>query len=308
MAKLRGAGRACFFVRQSHGEVRVSARPILDSPMNEQSPNLRWPAPLIATHFAAGIVAGLCVDANSYSMFRLIANTVFTAVIGAQLGLLGLATAAVVEPSPTRGKRLAWIAAATLWIWLLVFVVLISSKPVRPPIFVTLLAPPLSLAAISFGLLLRASGVRLVRLNGDSSLPGAEAFRFDLRHLFGLIAAISILLGVGRAIRDSALSDAEGNYYRAAAVLLVVSLLTAAMAVTALWAMLGAGRPRDRAPIAVVLAAAASTIPPYAFDRPLPAYFILALVAVLLSVVTLATLSRLRSAGFRLICRPPPVQ
>jgi len=277
--------------------------------MNEQPPNSHWPTPLIATHLVAGIVGGLCVDANDgMSIFRLIANLTFTVVIGSELCLLGLATAVAAERSPARRKWLASIAAATLWLWLLVFLVLISSKPVRPPMFITLLAPLLSLAAISLGFLLRAFGVRLVRADGDLPVTGAEAFRFDLRHLFGLIAAIAVLLGAGRAIRHSAMRDMERSDYGAAAVLVVVSLLTAAMAVITLWAMLGAGRPRDRAPIAVALAAASSTIPPYAFERPPQAYFILAVIAVLLSVVTLATLSWLRSAGFRLIRRQPSVQ
>lgn len=298
-----------FFVTIAGAERFYVRLVLVDSPMNEQPPNSRWPTPLIATHFVAGIVSGLCVDANDgMSIFRLIANLTFTVVIGSELCLLGLATAAAAERSPARRKWLASIAAATLWLWLLVFLVLISSKPVRPPMFITLLAPLLSLAAISLGFLLRAFGVRLVGADGDLLVTGSEAFRFDLRHLFGLIAAIAVLLGAGRAIRHSAMRDMERSEYGAAAVLVVVSLLTAAMVVTTLWAMLGAGRPRDRAPIAVALAAAASTIPPYAFERSPPAYFILAVVAVLLSAVTLATLSSVRSAGFRLIRIRPFVQ
>lgn len=80
--------------------------------------------------------------------------------------------------------------------------------------------------------------------------------------------------------------------------------ITASAAVTTLWAVLGTGRPWQRLPFAVTLAASGGLLPAYYFSATRAGHFLLAAVAALISLITAASLAVVRHAGYRLVRRP----
>lgn len=261
---------------------------------------------LVFAHFATGLVLAALVDVNtSLDWGQASINALFTALIGSELGLLGLGLAAAIGRPTNRSGPAFAIAAATLWIWLLTFYALgaTNPSPPSPPAFILMLGPVASLASWAFGFALWAWGVRLIRIANYLDAM-TEAFQFSIRHLFGLTGFVAALLAVGRAIRAVVTRDRGAFIYEGAAVV-VVAVVAAAVVLSSLWSALGSGRPVRRLPIALAVAAASGAVPAFYFDLPPLAYLILMTVAVLLSFITAASLLIVRRCGYRLVRRAP---
>jgi hypothetical protein len=255
---------------------------------------------IVICHLAAGIVCAAAVDVNVMSIFTLIVNSLFTAVIGCDLCLLGIGVPVAMQRAAGRRKRVVLLVASTLWLWLLTFAVLWSAKPVSPPAFILLLAPAVSFAACVFGMAIWALGVRLVHTHGDTA-DDVGPFRFGIRHLFAVMAIVGGLLALGRICRDSGLHTIYMSTAFQVAVLLMLSVSTAGIAGITLWASLSRGAPLHRVPVAIAAAAAIGFLPGYYFDLPWTGYAILAAVAAVLSIISAVTLLAVRRCGFRLI-------
>lgn len=261
---------------------------------------------LAAAHFLAGLGLAAFVNPNvSVDSVPASINVLFTALIGSELGLLGLCLAAAVAQPANRSRSTFAIGAATLWVWLLAFFALgaVKPSPPSPPALILWLAPVVSLASWAFGFALWAWGVRLIRV-GNSSDALIEAFQFTIRHLFWLTGLVAVLLGVGRAIRAVVTRDRGALIYEGAAVA-VVAVVAAAIVLTSLWSALGGGRPAWRLPVALAVAAASGTVPAFYFDLPKLAYLVLAVIAVLLSFITAESLLVARHCGYRLVRKAP---
>lgn len=257
---------------------------------------------LALAHFIAGLVLAAMVDVNaSVDVVPASINTLFTALIGSELGLLGLGLVAAVGEATNRQRSIFAIGAATLWIWLLTLYALgsVNSSPPSPPAFLLFLAPMVSVASWAFGLALWAWGVRLIRIANPSDTL-EEAFQFTISHLLGLTGFVAALLAAGRAVRAVVAHD-RGAFIFGTAAVLVIAVVAAIIVLTSLWSALGSGRPARRLPIALTVAAASGTVPAFYFDLPALAYMILAVVAVLLSFITSQSLLVARHCGYRLV-------
>ena len=260
---------------------------------------------LAAAHIVAGLGLAAFVDVNAgLDWFPSSINALFTALIGSELGLLGLGMAAAIGQPANRARSACTIGAATLWVWLLTFFALgaANRSPPSPPAFILWLAPWMSLASWAFGCVLWAWGVRLLRV-ASSSDALTEAFQFTIRQLFVLTALVAALLAAGRVIRAVVTRDRGVLMYESAAVV-VVAIAAATIVLTSLWSALGSGRPARRLPIALAVAAASGVVPAFYFDLPPLAYLILAGVAVLLSFITAESLLVVRRCGYRLVRKP----
>lgn len=258
---------------------------------------------LVKAHIVAIVVCAALADVNSASPGHYCVNSLFTALVASQLCLLGMAVVVAAE-CPHRNRRwLRRIAFSTLGVWMLTFVV--SARDTSdPPLAIWLLAPAVSTVAGLFGFMLWAWGARLVRLEGELDATG-EAFQFTLRHLLALTAGIAVLLAVGRAFRALIPQLSEELIPFGALLLLMISIVTASATVTTLWAMLGTGRPVQRLPFAVALAASGGLLPAYYFNATPEGHLILLAVAALISLITAASLAVVRREGYRLVRRPP---
>ncbi|HEX7377534.1 MAG TPA: hypothetical protein VF278_10505 [Pirellulales bacterium] len=228
----------------------------------------------------------------------MIANSLFTALIGSELGLLGMAMPLATGRSTTRGKRMFAVAAITLWLWALTIGVMMSAKPVPPP-FILLLAPAVSFAAVAFGAIMWALGIWLVR-EQDDCRRHSQPLRFTLRHVFVLTAAVGALLAIGRICRESRFQASYTSPVFYLAVLLVVALTTAGIVGVAVWASLSRGLAWHRVPIAIGMATVAGMLPGYYFAVSLIGCAILAAVATALSILSATTLLVVRGCGYRL--------
>ena len=137
----------------------------------------------------------------------------------------------------------------------------------------------------------------LVWLPPESRRPEAEVFRFSISRLMLFTAAVAVPVALARNVRQT-----FGLIGPSLFVVAVWSLGFVVLAVAATWAALGTHRPGWRSLGVLVCASALSALFAYGIgeDRNLRdlTYFIL--ITAGQSVVVLATLLRLRLAGYRL--------
>ena len=258
---------------------------------------------LVKVHFGAIIVCAGLADVDDPSPGHFCVNSLFTALVASQLCLLGMAAAVAAERPHNHKQWLRRIAVVTLGVWMLTFVVFARDTS-DVPLFIWLLAPAVSTVACASGFGLRAWGVRLIRIDGASD-EVVEAFQFTLRHLLALTAGVAVLLAIGRAFRALTSRLDEELFPLGVIALAVLGVVTAGAAVTTLWAVLGTGRPWQRLPFAVTLAASGGLLPAYYFSVPRAGHFILAAVSGLISLIMAASLFVVRRAGYRLVRRLP---
>ena len=254
---------------------------------------------LAIVHLAAVTCCAIVTDIDRGTGVQAAINMLFTALVGSDLCLLGLGMAAIVEWPPRR-KRISFLLNGMAWIWVVTLFVMARTRSFPPP-FIFLLPPLVSFAALVFGMALRLRGVGLVA-TADPLGDSLEPLQFTLHRLLSWVTATAVLLAIARGLHSTMSLHVETSVAFTFAVLGVMSLITAGIVLATLWATLGVGRPVQRLPLAVSLAAIGGLAPPYCLGRPSPwAYLLLAVVAAMLSAIAATTLLFVRKCGYRLV-------
>ena len=254
---------------------------------------------LAFVHLAAVTCCAVVTDIDKGTGGQAAINMLFTALVGSDLCLLGLGMAAIVA-WPAKWQRIPILVLCTGCIWLVAIFVMARARSLPPP-FMVFLPMAVNLGAFGFGSLLRR--LRLGLVVAAEPLDGAsEPMQFTLRRLLMWVTATAVLLAIARRLHSTGSLHVETAIAYTIAVLGVMSLLTAGIVVTTLWATLGSGPPFQRLPIAISLATVGGLAPAYCFDRPSPwAFIALAIVAAMLSVIAATTLLFVRKCGYRLV-------
>lgn len=250
-------------------------------------------------HIAAVTCCAAVADIDNGSGAQCGINMLFTALVGSDLCLLGLTTAAIVE-WPTRRRRILLLLTGVGWVWLLCVFIMVRARSYSPP-FLFLLPGFVTVAAFGFGVAMRVRGIALA-VNSRALGGASEPLQFTLRRLLQWVAATATLLAIAKALHSTASLHLERGIAYTIAMLGVMSLLAAGIVLATMWATLGSGRPVRRLPFAFFLAVAGGLTPAYCFDRPSPwAYVLIAITAAMLSAIAGATLLVVRDCGYRLV-------
>jgi hypothetical protein len=245
---------------------------------------------LAVGHLVLGIIGRLLVSIELPRFFDLVYIVFVPLYYGlafCQALLLSLWGAASSVSPPV---RVAGLIAGVVYVEAL----FLSVEPVAPEL--SAITVMIATAAL---LVVRVLGVRLIRFDGRSqpTPSGTEGFRFSIRALLLVTAAVALLSAGARALQQAPGVSALRTVCWAMCVV--------AVGLVALWAALGLGRPLWRGPVVfalslVVGAFLASATEP---QGAVVGWVISVLIMLLYSTLLLGSLLIVRSCGYRFVRR-----
>jgi hypothetical protein len=193
---------------------------------------------LAAGHYVVGIIAALLapIEVPSFSPLKHILLVPLLASAPCQAFLLAVRGAASSGSPPV---RVAGLIAGVVYLEALFL-------PIFRKGFMGVSTVTVTIATAAL-LNVPALGVRLIRFDGRSqpAPPGTVGFRFSIRGLMLVTAAVALLSAGARALQQA---GAFVVLY-----ILVWAMCFLVVGLVALWAVLGVGRPLRRAPIVFIL-------------------------------------------------------
>lgn len=181
-------------------------------------------------------------------------------------------------------------------LWVTIWLVLVQ-------LALAVLSMAVTIAAM---LWLRQRGVVLAVLAAEpiGTTEAINPIHFSLRQLFLLMVVVGVMLKLGPVTQ--AFLDDYRSYLSSVVAVASGSMVLGAVGLAGFWAIFGGAMSAARIGVAILLAAALGTLPPYYFPQLLTDDVAASVAATILEALfVIAILAAARAAGYRLVRRAP---